>query len=125
MERERTGNLEREALLLYAITDSGAERDRPLAVRVEDALKGGATCGSASGKEADRRGPFTGRRSRFLRSAGAIMYRSSSTMMWSWRFGSMRTACMWARRIWRQKRPEDGLGRERSSAFPPERRSRR
>lgn len=44
MERERTGNLEREALLLYAITDSGAERDRPLAVRVEDALKGGATC---------------------------------------------------------------------------------
>ena len=44
MERERTGNLEREALLLYAITDSGAERDRPLAVRVENALKGGATC---------------------------------------------------------------------------------
>ena len=44
MERERTGNLKREALLLYAITDSGAERDRPLAVRVEDALKGGATC---------------------------------------------------------------------------------
>ena len=44
MERERTGHLKREALLLYAITDSGAETDRPLAGRVEDALKGGATC---------------------------------------------------------------------------------
>ena len=34
----------RKHLLLYAVTDSGKDADRPLPKRVESALKGGATC---------------------------------------------------------------------------------
>ena len=34
----------RKHVLLYAVTDSGKDADRPLPKRVESALKGGATC---------------------------------------------------------------------------------
>ena len=44
-------NIDRESLRLYAVTDSGGKKDRPLATRVEEALKGGATCVQLREKE--------------------------------------------------------------------------
>ena len=44
-------NIDRESARCYGVTDSGGKKDRPLAPRVEEALKGGATCVQLREKE--------------------------------------------------------------------------